>query len=398
MDAKTYRVKSMREALDLIRDELGPDASLLHCRRVRRRGVGGWLARKTELEVVASSSEDIPSRFPPEAEKWLARPESDVSSEESQNETSGDADVSHGSTLLSEESIPLSQARGMDSLRSHLRESGLDERLVSRVLEQMWQDRFDFANSNPSEAVRQAALKIAEVLPQGSELNCQVGMSHWVAMVGPRGSGKTTTLAKLASQFARERQMSVAIVKVKPALSDGGKVATESEVDQALSTYAELLRIPMVVVESPAEMIAQSNKLTEKYDLVLLDTPGWEPGAQTVCPRTREILEVAKPDEIQCVVSAGHDFMAELSLYAQFGALGPDGLILTHLDETPALHRLWPALQKIALPVNYLTHGCGVPDDLAIASVEQLVLWLQRSLHIGDDDAAYATAETGWAA
>ena len=48
MDAKTYRVQTIREALDLIREELGPNASLLHCRRIRRPGVRGWITGGTD--------------------------------------------------------------------------------------------------------------------------------------------------------------------------------------------------------------------------------------------------------------------------------------------------------------------------------------------------------------
>jgi flagellar biosynthesis protein FlhF len=405
MDAKTYRVKSMREALDLIREELGPDASLLHCRRVRQRGVSGWLARKTELEVVASSSEDVPSRFPPEAEKWLARSGSDSAYSQGGNDASKAALDTNISTTISHAAsaqarVPLSQARGMESLRSHLVESGVEGRLVADVMDRLSQDGFDFGNASVSEAVGQSAWKIAELLPQGNELNCQAGMSHWVALVGPRGAGKTTTLAKLAAQFARGREMSVAIVKVNP-VRDGDAAEVGSEVDQALCTYADLLGIPMIVVGSAAEMITQLNVLTENYDLVLLDTPGWERGSQTVSRRTQEILQVAKPDEIQCVVSTCRESLAELTSHPEFNEFSADGLVLTHLDETPAFHRLWPALQEIALPVNYLTHGCGVPDDLAPASVKQLVLWLQRSMHVPDESSARTAVgshEQGWAA
>jgi flagellar biosynthesis protein FlhF len=385
MDAKTYRVKSMREALDLIREELGPEASLLHCRRVRRRGVSGWLTRKTELEVVASLSEAIPSRFPPEAERWLSKSTSVLHDAVISDVPVRETAAREKPTSFFEDAVPLSQARGMESLRSQLRDMGLQAGLADDVVERLWQQGFQFADETVSDAVGQALVLLAEALPLGGELNCQPGMSHWVAMVGPCGAGKTTTLAKLAAQFTRERGMSVAIVKVGDETPVSPNARERNDVDQALNAYADLLGIPIVAIGSPAEMTAQFNGLTEKYDLVLLDTPGWDHEPDEMSRHVQEILQVAKPDEVQCVVSALGDSISDLSSLPQFHFVRPDGLILTHLDETPAFHQLWPALQEIALPVNYLTHGHGVPDDFVAASVEQLVLWLQRSLHCWDE-------------
>src|SRR5262245_4451127 len=61
-DIKTYRAKSMQEALQMISREMGPDASVLHSREVRS-GLMSWLGGGRQVEVVATNSMDIPSRL-----------------------------------------------------------------------------------------------------------------------------------------------------------------------------------------------------------------------------------------------------------------------------------------------------------------------------------------------
>ena len=64
MDIKTYRAASMREALAVVRQDLGPDAAVLHTREVTGRGLLGWLRRDREIEITASASVQVPSRLP----------------------------------------------------------------------------------------------------------------------------------------------------------------------------------------------------------------------------------------------------------------------------------------------------------------------------------------------
>ena len=57
---RTYRVRSLHEALQLIREDLGPEAAVLHTREVS----AGWFGWKKELEVTASAEIETPSRLP----------------------------------------------------------------------------------------------------------------------------------------------------------------------------------------------------------------------------------------------------------------------------------------------------------------------------------------------
>src|SRR5262245_25781464 len=67
MDVKTYRAKTMQEALALVRTELGPRACVLRTREVRSSGLLTWLSGAREIEVTASATVSVPSRLPARA-------------------------------------------------------------------------------------------------------------------------------------------------------------------------------------------------------------------------------------------------------------------------------------------------------------------------------------------
>ncbi|MFT5523706.1 MAG: flagellar biosynthesis protein FlhF [Pirellulaceae bacterium] len=64
MDVRTFRAKSMQDALRRVRDELGPGAAVLHTREVRGGNLWRWLVGLKQIEVTASSNVNVPSRFP----------------------------------------------------------------------------------------------------------------------------------------------------------------------------------------------------------------------------------------------------------------------------------------------------------------------------------------------
>jgi|GEM_PF-3917217 len=62
MDLRTYRAWSLQDALQLVREDLGPEAAVLYTRKAAL-SIWGWFGVR-QVEVVAAIDADVPSRFP----------------------------------------------------------------------------------------------------------------------------------------------------------------------------------------------------------------------------------------------------------------------------------------------------------------------------------------------
>lgn len=178
-----------------------------------------------------------------------------------------------------------------------------------------------------------------------------------VALVGPTGVGKTTTLAKLAANFRLREKVRVGVVTV-----DTYRVAAVEQ----LRTYAEIIDLPMEVVATPAEMRTAIDGMAE-LDLVLIDTAGRSPRDKTQIEELRQLLAEASPDETHLVLSTTATARGLGEAIERFGVVKPTSLLLTKLDESPTLGHTVGPLFASGLPVSYLTDGQSVPEDIRIA-------------------------------
>jgi flagellar biosynthesis protein FlhF len=188
------------------------------------------------------------------------------------------------------------------------------------------------------------------------------GRRRLVALVGPTGVGKTTTIAKLAANFRLRDKRNVGLITV-----DTYRIAAVEQ----LRTYADIIDLPMRVVSTPVEMRDAVASMAD-LDLVLLDTAGRSPKDEDQLHELRAFLSEAEVDEIHLVLSSVAS-AATLSRTAErFAEVGTSALILTKLDEASGLGSLLPLLRTCKLPLSYLTNGQNVPDDIAPAERRKL--------------------------
>ena len=135
---------------------------------------------------------------------------------------------------------------------------------------------------------------VARELRIGSPIRTQPGDRRVVALVGPTGVGKTTTVAKLAAGFRIEARRRVGLLTI-----DTFRIAAV----QQLKAYAEIMDLPMEVVEKPDHMRPALERLGD-VDLVLIDTAGRSPRSDARIDQLVELLRSAQPDETHLVLSA----------------------------------------------------------------------------------------------
>lgn len=199
----------------------------------------------------------------------------------------------------------------------------------------------------------------------------EVGRRRVVALVGPTGVGKTTTIAKLAANFRLRDGIKMGLVTV-----DTYRIAAVEQ----LRTYAEIIDLPMKVVTSPQEMRRALDELSD-LDLILIDTAGRSPRDELKIQELKSLLNEANVDEVHLVMSLTASVRSIKMTCDQFSSVNPTSLILTKLDEAAGAGSLLSVSRDVNLPFSYLTTGQDVPEDIEPANasrVARLVLGEDR--------------------
>ena len=186
---------------------------------------------------------------------------------------------------------------------------------------------------------------------------------HVAMFIGPTGVGKTTTIAKIATQFALREHRRVAVVT-----ADTYRMAATDQIRR----YGEIIGLPVHVADTPEDMEAVMARLAG-WDLVLVDTAGRSPQNKEQILGMRGLVAAANPDEIHLVISLTTKYVDVMSIVARFGLVPVNRVILTKVDETRHYGLALNLSMKFPnFSVAYLTTGQEVPDDLESADPARL--------------------------
>ena len=187
-----------------------------------------------------------------------------------------------------------------------------------------------------------------------------------MALVGPTGVGKTTTIAKLAANYRLREKRRVGLITV-----DTYRVAAVEQ----LRTYADIIDLPMEVVATPREMREAVARMSH-LDLVLMDTAGRSPRDEIKIQELKSMLGEAEPDDVHLVLSSTAGAKSLIGTTERFAEVGTTAILLTKLDEANSLGHLVSLVRECRLPISYLTDGQNVPDDIQVAERRRLAYML----------------------
>lgn len=390
MNVQTYRAATMREALDVVRRELGGDAIVLSTRQVPIKRRFPWQRTRFEAEIVAGLAEQTaPLRSSAER---IAQGLADDSPRVDRDPVDANVvAVEERPTLPPEDEQPrdetspapvvpvdASRSEAIESLIAQLsRNAGREGNEIPDELFHIYAELIDAevaeddarslifqlrSSAGGAIDVQEAASRLAALVE--SEVRCSGGISlspgarRVVALVGPTGVGKTTSIAKLAANFKLRDRVQVGLVTV-----DTYRVAAVEQ----LRTYAEIIDLPMHVVSTAREMRHALEELSQ-LDLVLIDTAGRSPRDELKIHELKSLLAEAGVDEVHLVLSAASSMRSLERAAERFGTVSPTAVLLTKLDEVGGLGSLYSAARRVNLPISYFTTGQDVPDDIEAAS------------------------------
>ncbi|MEO8308278.1 MAG: flagellar biosynthesis protein FlhF [Pseudomonadota bacterium] len=202
-----------------------------------------------------------------------------------------------------------------------------------------------------------------------------------VAFVGPTGVGKTTAIAKIAARWVmRHGAHGIALVSL-----DSQRFGAQEQ----LKVLGRLLGVEAFALDDPASLPDLLARLPDRR-LVLIDTAGSSPRDPELAERARQFTAVAETASIEiCLtLSAGAQAGVLQEAVALFTAYRPGSCLITKLDEAASLGGTLSMLIASGLPVNYVSEGQRIPEDLSPARADKLV---GRAVHL----ARAAGAEVG---
>src|SRR6185436_11342398 len=279
MDVITFRAATMHEALRMVRRELGPDAAVLHTREVGG-GLWRWMTGASQVEVTASVTVNVPSRLPPESAP-PARPQEVEPKEPHVASPRGSLEQDYRSKFREDLKAQRNQLHSVveDLCRKNDRSSSRDlpeslfhlftDLIDAEVTEELARELIERVRTGTSgDDVNDRVLlkaRLARLIEEEIRVTGPVeinpGKCRVVAMVGPTGVGKTTTIAKLAANYRLREHRRVGLVTV-----DTYRIAAVEQ----LRTYADIMDLPMEVVSTPREM-RQAIQRFKEMDVVFMD-------------------------------------------------------------------------------------------------------------------------------
>lgn len=417
MQVRIFESQDMATGLQMVKDELGPDALILSTKTIRS-GKLGLLSKKyfeitaaidtswphkggtsfnndnkqePEIETAATTVKDAVSltynsalqlnhtespnteskapSFPTQAIPTDDHPDlqSEVNELKGMIKNLGQEMLRINSSgqapaITTGSGAPLSDDSALRSLQQRLLDYGISQD-TAQTISTFAKESFTLEElSDPFKQQNFVAETISDLIHVNNDIFKEEKQQYRVALVGPTGVGKTTTLAKIAASFLSNHSPSIGFITI-----DTYRIAAVEQ----LKVYGEIMNIQVEVVLSPEQFENALLKLRDK-DLILIDTAGRSP-QDSLC--IDELASFLRPDlciEKHLVLSATTRENELFEAMQRFSFLGIDNTIITKIDECTSLGLLLDIQIRKKIPFSFITNGQRVPEDIIQADKETL--------------------------
>lgn len=392
MKIKKFTGRSFQEAFDQVKNELGANAVILNSRKIKEGGVLDFINGKELYEITAAADDEKTSReSSPLIQKARTAYENNRTSRGSEKEPPRPVgaevlvmgkklnEQTHQIKALKEEiqdvkkvlnqvadflkysRMPALPDMFKDALKK-LVDNEVHEDLAKAVVQTVYSHTAPSDYKNKTAVVNNLLSLLRRMIKIAQPLEKVSRTPYVVALVGPTGVGKTTTIAKLAANLKLYNHRKVGLIS-----ADTYRIAAIEQ----LQTFANIASIPMNVVYSPDDMREAIHKFSDR-DIILIDTVGRSQKNEKHIKELYRFVEMANPDEVHLVLSLTTGLKNLLDIIRRFGIMRPNRFIFSKLDEAIHTGNILNVLYKYQIPVSYLTIGQVVPNDITTAEAVAL--------------------------
>ncbi len=386
MVIKKFQAKTEEEAILLAKNELGKNATVMNIKTVKPKGIQKMF-RKPSVEITAavdeeqdySNGEDMLSKMQEiqrniqEAQRLEAeKQKEDVSQEDTamtienkldnlqqmlEKQMFTDEKEEEREKKTEKEEKPVAESKADACIRL------VREQLINNEVEEDYADIIldEIKNTIKKDTAIDQILasiyqKIVLKLGKTNLIEGAGEQTKYIYFIGPTGVGKTTTIAKIASDLKLQKKVKLALIT-----SDTYRIAAVEQ----LRTYANILGVPLKVVYSEEEMKKAKDEYAD-YDVVLIDTAG---RSHKNMEQTEDIERLIKaiPEEMRdvyLVLSATTKYKDLVKISETYTKVTKYNLIFTKLDETCCIGNILNVKMLTGAALSYSTSGQTVPDDI----------------------------------
>ena len=183
-----------------------------------------------------------------------------------------------------------------------------------------------------------------------------------MALVGPPGCGKTTTLVKLAVNYGLAARKPVVLISM-----DTQRVAAAEQ----LRSYAAILGVGFQVLETTAAL-AQAIEENRGKELIFIDTPGLAFGDMEDSSSLAHFLSTRKDIDTHLVLSASMKSADLTRMVDCYEIFRPQRLLFTKLDETVSFGPILNEAARTGKALSFFATGQRIPEDIEAASQNRL--------------------------
>jgi len=346
---KTFRGRDPKSALDAVKASLGDQAIILNTREV------GGLWGKREIEITAvKSGDDVPQnkkRRSVDVETEVAALRRIV--EDLRAEIHGSRAEPKSMSMSARVDAPAPQSK----VQQRLIERGVEPTLAGEIAREAMRGSGGATEKDLTVALRQAL-----------RTRLSSGRSPWegedrrlLALVGPTGVGKTTTIAKIAAHAILDSRLKVSLVTV-----DTYRIGASEHIQR----YGEIMNVPTHVARDEASLREAIFRSGDAH-LVLIDTAGRSDAAALAAQA--QLLHKVGGIECHLVLSAASGAREIRAAAKRFHAYKAQRLIFSKLDESDGPGAILSATTETNLAISCVTDGQRVPEDIHPASGQSLV-------------------------